>query len=93
MGLLLLTTVLNADFYEKECLKDLESMSNSYYSGIKLEYQKSYDLAVKSLHESIESSYMALKSCEKIEHYDLNSIYSYMTSSELKINQLQESMQ
>ncbi len=92
LGVFFITTLLSAEFNEKNCKTDLNNMISLYYVGEKAYDEKDYKKALIKFQASSDASYCALKNCEDTHDYNFEIMYNYILESENKIYKIQEEM-
>lgn len=89
---LLIYTLSMANSTSSICDKDVKQIVYFYSLGDKYSYEKDVRNAIKSYEQTIVYTKKALKSCQSRPYYNENIIYSYMTSSEIKISNIKQNL-
>lgn len=90
LGLFFIAALVHADLNENSCDINLKNIIVFYHEADKMYELKRDEDAVYYFEISIESAYQALNNCSHDLYND--SIYDYITSSELKISEINDNM-
>jgi len=82
------TAILQANYDEANCKSEVKEFIYQYSLGEKLYNEKKYLEATQSFEKSKKFAFLALESCKEDLYYD--SMYEYITSSEIQINMIED---